>query len=91
MNCPRCDTPNAYVGFLTIECKNTKCPCWDEQTDRTFFLWWKWPERGINDWLLDPTITPKSKQEAINHINARAPEFSGLWKLTTSDKIPPQD
>ncbi len=25
-NCPQCQTPGAYVGFSSIECRNMDCP-----------------------------------------------------------------
>lgn len=25
MKCPHCNTPNAYVGFNSVECKNSRC------------------------------------------------------------------
>lgn len=25
MNCPSCNTPDAYIGFIVVECQNKKC------------------------------------------------------------------
>lgn len=29
MDCPRCNTPKAYIGFIFVECCNEQCECYN--------------------------------------------------------------